>query len=125
MDPVSRRLMKELVNFEKEAASHPEILSLYPVDDDDLLTWKAQIAGLAGTPYQDGIFDLLIKIPFNYPMQPPNITFMTTLCHPNVHIKTGEICLDILKTAWSPAWTLKSTVLAISLLLYNPEPSSL
>ncbi|ORZ06480.1 ubiquitin-conjugating enzyme/RWD-like protein [Absidia repens] len=124
MDPVSRRLMKELVDFEKEATNHPEILSLYPVDDDDLLTWKAQIVGLADTPYQDGIFDLLIKIPINYPMQPPNITFMTTLCHPNVHIKTGEICLDILKTAWSPAWTLKSTVLAISLLLYNPEPSS-
>jgi peroxin-4 len=32
--------------------------------------------------------------------------------------------LDLLKTAWSPAWTLKSTVLAISLLLSNPEPSS-
>lgn len=32
--------------------------------------------------------------------------------------------MDILKTEWSPAWTLKSTVLAVSLLLSNPEPSS-
>jgi peroxin-4 len=106
MDPVSKRLMKELVDFEKEANSHPEILSLYPADDDDLLTWKAQIAGLPNTPYEgkgrnqpttcnpllislftDGIFDLLIKVPTNYPMQPPTIIFTSVLCHPNVHIK--------------------------------------
>ncbi|KAI8330227.1 ubiquitin-conjugating enzyme/RWD-like protein [Chlamydoabsidia padenii] len=124
MDSVSRRLMKELADFEREADNHPEILTLYPADDEDLLTWKAQIAGLVNTPYEGGVFDLLIKIPTNYPMQPPTIIFTTVICHPNVHIKTGEICLDILKTAWSPAWTLKSTVLAISLLLYNPEASS-
>ncbi|KAI8078914.1 ubiquitin-conjugating enzyme/RWD-like protein [Halteromyces radiatus] len=124
MDAISKRLMKELIDYEKEAANHPEILSLQPIDDEDLTTWVAQIAGLPDTPYEGGVFDLLIKIPQNYPMHPPTITFTTTLCHPNVHLKTGEICLDILKTAWSPAWTLKSTVLAISLLLYNPEPSS-
>ncbi|KAI9032569.1 ubiquitin-conjugating enzyme/RWD-like protein [Phycomyces nitens] len=124
MDSVSRRLLKELRAFEKESRAHPEILELSPETDDDLLVWRAKLAGLPGTPYEGGVFDLSIAIPRNYPIQPPTIRFITTICHPNVHFKTGEICLDILKTEWSPAWTLQSTILAISLLLSNPEPSS-
>ncbi|KAI9489493.1 ubiquitin-conjugating enzyme/RWD-like protein [Zychaea mexicana] len=124
MDTVSRRLLKELRDFDKEAASHPEILELAPESDHDLRQWKARLAGLPGTPYEGGVFDLSIQIPRNYPIHPPTMQFTTKICHPNVHFKTGEICLDILKTEWSPAWTLKSTVLAVSLLLSNPEPSS-
>ncbi|KAI9254551.1 ubiquitin-conjugating enzyme/RWD-like protein [Phascolomyces articulosus] len=124
MDTVSRRLIKELRDFDKESASHPEILELAPESDHDLRQWKARLAGLPGTPYEGGEFDLSIQIPRNYPIHPPTMQFTTKICHPNVHFKTGEICLDILKTEWSPAWTLKSTVLAVSLLLSNPEPSS-
>ncbi|GAB5592668.1 E2 ubiquitin-protein ligase peroxin 4 [Umbelopsis nana] len=124
MDPVSRRLLKELNDFQREASNHPEIVELCPADDEDLTHWRATLAGLVHTPFQGGVWDLDIKIPSNYPMQPPAIKFVTQICHPNVHFKTGEICLDLLKTAWSPAWTLKSTILAISLLLSNPEPSS-
>ncbi|KAL9550098.1 hypothetical protein MBANPS3_004885 [Mucor bainieri] len=124
MDAVSRRLLKELREIDREAKSHPEIVELAPESDDDLLQWKAILAGLADTPYEGGRFELSIQVPSNYPIHPPTIKFVTTICHPNIHFKTGEICLDILKTAWSPAWTLKSTMLAISLLLTNPEPSS-
>ncbi|KAG0169340.1 hypothetical protein DFQ28_003714 [Apophysomyces sp. BC1034] len=124
MDAVSRRLLKELRDFGRDAKNHPEIVELAPQSDEDLLTWTAKLGGLEGTPYEGGIFDLTIRVPSNYPIHPPNIHFVTTICHPNIHFKTGEICLDILKTEWSPAWTLKSTILAISLLLTNPEPSS-
>lgn len=55
---------------------------------------------------------------------PPNVRYRTKVFHPNVHFKTGEICLDILKTAWSPAWTLASVCQAILALMSDPAPDS-
>jgi hypothetical protein len=50
--------------------------------------------------------------------------FVTPICHPNVLFKTGEICLDILKEAWTPIWTLESSCRAVIAMLAAPEASS-
>jgi len=41
-----------------------------------------------------------------------------------VHFKTGEICLDLLKSAWSPAYTIVSTLESVQRLLTSAEPDS-
>ncbi|KAI9595713.1 ubiquitin-conjugating enzyme/RWD-like protein [Syncephalis fuscata] len=121
---VTRRLLKELHELSRDRDTSPELARLEPVTDDNLLVWQAILCGPQGSPYEGGQFKLRIQIPERYPLQPPHIEFITRICHPNVRFTTGEICLDILKTAWSPAWTLRSTCLAIALLLNHPEPSS-
>jgi peroxin-4 len=52
MDAVSKRLLKELREIDKEKKNHPEIIELTPESDDDLLVWKAILAGLPETPYE-------------------------------------------------------------------------
>ena len=57
-------------------------------------------------------------------MTPPEIKFRTKIFHPNIHPQTGEVCLDILKTQWTPVWTLLYVFQALLVLMSNPEPNS-
>jgi peroxin-4 len=52
------------------------------------------------------------------------VKFVTRICHPNVDFKTGEICLDLLKTEWTPAYTISTTMTSIHQLLTSAEPDS-
>lgn len=77
--------------------------------------------GPRNTPYENGIFKLKITMPNDYPFKPPTISFVTKMYHPNISF-AGDICIDILKNAWSPALKLSSVLLSISVLLEHPNP---
>lgn len=97
---------------------------ILPSHEGDLFEWKAYIKGPRDTPYEEGVFELFISIPQTYPLRPPNVKFVTKIFHPNIHFKTGEICLDILKGAWSAVYTLESVCRSIIALLEVPEADS-
>ncbi|SCV67291.1 BQ2448_5937 [Microbotryum intermedium] len=121
----TKRLLSELSDFtHSHESSSSGLLSLGPLSDSSLLEWTATIEGPPDSAYQDRTFVLAIKIPETYPAHPPTISFARPVFHPNVHLKTGEICLDVLKNEWSPVWTLASACLAVQALLAAPEPSS-
>lgn len=112
-----RRINKELKEMESDPPSH---VSGGPVGDD-LYHWSAVIMGPEKSPYEGGTFILNILFPQEYPFKPPKVTFNTKIYHPNIS-RSGGICLDILKEAWSPALTISRVLLSISSLLTDPNP---
>jgi peroxin-4 len=57
-------------------------------------------------------------------LHPPKVTFATPVVHANVDLRTGEVCLDLLKDAWTPAYSVLECVRAVRLLLACPAPDS-
>jgi ubiquitin-conjugating enzyme E2 N len=77
------------------------------------------IKGPEKTPYENGKYRLQIKLPQDYPMDPPEIKFLTKVYHPN--IKEKDICLDILNNNWKPTCNLSKIFDSIYYLLKNPN----
>jgi peroxin-4 len=115
--------MCALQEFKDISKSRPEGVHLEP-EEDNIHLWKCTMKGPSDTPYTGGTFDLMFKVPLDYPLNPPTAQFKTRIFHPNIHFKTGEVCLDILKTNWTPAWTLLSVAQAIMSMLSDPNADS-
>ena len=113
-----RRIQKELTDIQKDP---PAGCSAGPVGDD-LYNWEGVIFGPNDSPYAGGVFKLSIRFPTEYPFKQPHIQFTTRIYHPNIN-SAGGICLDILKTQWSPALTISKVLLSILSLLTDPNPS--
>ncbi|KAF7190190.1 Ubiquitin-conjugating enzyme E2 PEX4 [Pseudocercospora fuligena] len=119
----AKRLTKELGAYNRHPS--PALSRLEPASDEDIFHLSAVLRGPEGTAYEGGRWDLSITVPQQYPNTPPEIRFQTPICHPNVNFKTGEICLDLLKTSWTPAYGIVSTLEAVQQLLSaGGEPDS-
>ncbi|CAL3961894.1 hypothetical protein PZA11_000795 [Diplocarpon coronariae] len=123
----TKRLLTELSAFAATpAASHPFIASLSP-SPRSLLSLRAILVGTPLPPssgYATGRWLVHIAIPASYPLAAPTITFVTKICHPNVHWDTGEICLDLLAGNWTPVLGVVGALEAVGSLLGEPAADS-
>uniref|UniRef100_A0A8C7UFT0 E2 ubiquitin-conjugating enzyme n=1 Tax=Oncorhynchus mykiss TaxID=8022 RepID=A0A8C7UFT0_ONCMY len=93
-----KRIQKELHDLQRDP---PAQCSAGPVGED----CKFQYSCCTDSPYQGGVFFLTIHFPTDYPFKPPKVAFTTKIYHPNIN-SNGSICLDILRSQWSPALTV-------------------
>uniref|UniRef100_A0A8C9TX91 E2 ubiquitin-conjugating enzyme n=1 Tax=Scleropages formosus TaxID=113540 RepID=A0A8C9TX91_SCLFO len=96
--------VKTALELNDLARDPPAQCSAGPVGDD-MFHWQATIMGPNDSPYQGGVFFLTIHFPTDYPFKPPKVAFTTRIYHPNIN-SNGSICLDILRSQWSPALTI-------------------
>jgi len=114
-----RRVNKEIADCKKDKLSKINV----ELVDENPFHLIGSFPGPEDTPYQGGHFSVDIVIPEAYPFQPVKMKFITKVYHPNISSASGAICLDILKDAWSPVLTLKSTLISLQSLLCSPEPN--
>lgn len=113
----SKRIVKEIERLLSEPV--PGIV-ISPINDD-IRHLNVLISGPEQSPFENGVFKLELFLPEEYPISPPKVRFLTKIYHPNID-KIGRICLDILKDKWSPALQIRTIVLSIQALLYEPNP---
>ena len=49
----------------------------------------ASMQGPKDTPFEGGVFEVVLKVPEQYPLVAPNVRFKTKIFHPNVHFKVS------------------------------------
>ncbi|ODH47667.1 hypothetical protein GX48_06216 [Paracoccidioides brasiliensis] len=91
---------------------------------DDLTQLAILLTGPQGTPYSQGLWQLHLRMPEDYPKSPPKAAFKTRIWHPNVDESTGAVCVDTLKRDWEAKLTLRDILITISCLLIHPNPDS-
>lgn len=117
--PSKRRLLKDLSTLQKFKNNG---IFAQPLEED-IMTWTAIILGPEKTPFEGGTFSIVLIFDENYPQHPPEVTFISEIFHPNVY-SNGDLCLDILKSRWSPSFDVLSILLSIQSLLHDPNTKS-
>lgn len=99
------------------------------VNEENIYNVKCLIIGPDDTPYQGGFYFFDINFPKNYPLEPPDVKYMTQYnrirFNPNLYT-CGKVCLSILNTWYGPSWTpcntLRSVLVSLLGLVFIKHP---
>lgn len=115
------RIKKEL----EELHSNPPTGIQLWTKSDSIYELEAEIMGPENSPYEGGRFLVSIQLPTRYPLEPPQVRFITPVYHPNID-SSGRICFDALnlppKGAWRPCLNIGTLLVSIRLLLVEANP---
>ena len=88
--------------------------------DDDPYHYQATMLGPPDSPFEGGIYRLNMQFSHKYPLQPPEVTFITKIFHPNIS-DDGKICINILYNDWCAALRIETILLSIQSIFTSPD----
>ena len=99
------------------------------INKNDIYNWKCTLVGPHDSPYRDGIFQIYMKFPYNFPQEAPEVIFKTPIFHLNVNpVKTkdqelGHCCVSVINF-WNPDTSIEDLLVAIFALFYKANAES-
>lgn len=130
----------------REEVDYSEAVQTFQGDSTiDIQPWvdrldhlRVTITGIKDTPYENGKFVFEIKMPSNYPDNPPYCFCQTLIWHPNIDpsVPAGKtnICLDLINpdlvgklmdsgaSGWTPSKTLTNVIEALKGMIHMQAP---
>lgn len=104
--------------------------------DQQYNLWDVFIKGSDDSLYENTVMHAQLRFPFDYPIQPPKMKFLTSMFHPNIY-PDGKVCISILHVAdddptsyekadekWTPVQSIRTIVLSVTSLLNEPNCNS-
>ena len=100
----------------------------FGIENNNYYYWRVTMIGPKNTPYENGLFTILINFPQDYPLHGPEFKFKNKIYHLNVDFENdlGHICLSSInswrtsgKVRDKPVYTVKQALFDIFCLFYN------
>ena len=115
-----RRLVADITSLKRNPLTKQGIY--YEHDSQDMLVGRAMIIGPENTPYAHGFYFFEFAFPFDYPLHPPQLQYLTndgkTRFHPNFY-RNGKVCLSLLNTWRGEGWTSCQTIRSVLITLVS------
>ena len=86
----------------------------------DINNWKVAFEGTPCSPYEDGIFQLKVNLPNDFPSGRPYLYFITKMFHPNVRQSDGLVSLNLMYS-WIPSRTIEEVIFGFIEVMDNPR----
>ena len=74
-----QRELKQVQKIEKD-----DVVYIFG-DENNNNKWSGFLLGPEDTGYSEGIFEVEVVFPYEYPIEAPQMKFKTVVFHPNIH----------------------------------------